>query len=126
MDDVPSGLPELLRARKLQKRAGEAGFDWPGPAPVVAKLQEELQELDEAMQEGDEDHVREELGDFLFAAVNLARKLKVDPGRALREANAKFEARFRAMEERAGGQAAFFALSLEQQEVLWQKIKSKE
>lgn len=123
MDGVAPGLPEWMRAKKLQKRAAEAGFDWPGPAPVLDKLEEEGAELREAIATEDAEHVAEELGDLLFAAVNLARQLKIDPGVALRAANAKFEARFRAMETAAGGTKAFAELNLEQQEALWQQIK---
>jgi ATP diphosphatase len=123
MDGVAPGLPEWMRAKKLQKRAAEAGFDWPDAEPVLDKLGEEAQEVREAMASGDPVHIEEELGDLLFAAVNLARQLKVDPGKALRRANAKFEQRFRAMEERAGGAEALAALDLDAQEALWQAVK---
>lgn len=123
MDGVAAGLPEWMRARKLQKRAAQAGFDWPGPEPVLEKLDEERREVSEAIASGDRDHIEEELGDFLFAAVNLARQLKIDPGVALRRANGKFEQRFRAMEDQAGGTEAFAALDLEAQEQLWQMVK---
>jgi ATP diphosphatase len=123
MDGVAAGLPEWMRAKKLQKRAAEAGFDWPEAGPVLDKLNEEAREVREAMVSGDEAHIEEEVGDLLFAAVNLARQLKVDPGKALRGANAKFEHRFRAMEERAGGADALAALDLDEQEALWQAVK---
>jgi len=126
MDDVAAGLPEWLRAKKLQKRAAQAGFDWPEPAPVLDKLAEELDEVGEALRGGEAHRIEEELGDLLFAAVNLARQLKVDPGVALRGANAKFEARFRAMEDRAGGADALATLDLEAQEALWQRVKNGE
>jgi ATP diphosphatase len=123
MDGVAAGLPEWLRAKKLQKRAAEAGFDWPDAEPVLNKLDEEAREVREAMASGDPTHIEEEIGDLLFAAVNLARQLKVDPGKALRGANAKFEQRFRAMEERAGGTDTLAALDLDEQEALWQAVK---
>lgn len=123
MDDVPRGMPELLRARKLQQRAAQAGFDWPDATPVLDKLREELLEIEAAMAAGPAEAVEDELGDLLFVVVNLARKLDLDPGRALRRANAKFEARFRAMESGAGGSAAFARLDLDQQEALWQSVK---
>jgi ATP diphosphatase len=123
MDGVAAGLPEWLRAKKLQKRAAEAGFDWPDAEPVLDKLDEEAREVREAMASGDPTHIEEEIGDLLFAAVNLARQLKVDPGKALRGANAKFEQRFRAMEERAGGTDTLAALDLDEQEALWQAVK---
>ncbi len=123
MDGVAPGLPEWMRARKLQKRAAQAGFDWPGPEPVLEKLEEERQEVRQAIAGGNQDHIEEELGDLLFAAVNLARQLKLDPGVALRRANRKFEQRFRAMEEQAGGTEAFASLDLDAQEQLWQMVK---
>lgn len=126
MDGVTAGLPELLRAHKLQKKAAKAGFDWPDAEPVLDKLDEEMDEIRDAMESGDADALREEVGDLLFAVVNLARKLKVDSGRALREANAKFEQRFRAMEQESGGTAAFSELDLEAQEAVWQTVKRKE
>ncbi len=126
MDGVAAGLPEWMRAKKLQKRAAGAGFDWPGPAPVLDKLTEETGEVAEAIADGDRAKITEEIGDLLFAAVNLARQLNVDPGDALRGANAKFEARFRAMEDLAGGADALAALDLEAQERLWVAVKAGE
>jgi ATP diphosphatase len=123
MDGVAAGLPEWMRAKKLQKRAARAGFDWPEAAPVLEKLEEECDEIARAIEGGDAVEIEEELGDLLFAAINLARKLDVDPGRALRIANAKFEARFRAMEALAGDAEAFAALDLDGQEALWQRVK---
>lgn len=123
MDGVAPGIPEWMRAKKLQKRAAQAGFDWPGPEPVLDKLAEESREVADAIADGDRDAIAEEVGDLLFAAVNLARQLKVDPGDALRAANAKFEWRFRAMESRAGGTEALAALDLDAQEALWVAVK---
>ena len=97
--DVPVALPALPRAQKLQKRAGRVGFDWDGPAGVLARLEEELAELREAVAAGKGAAVAGELGDLLFTCVNLARHLKVDGETALRGANARFEARFTAMED---------------------------
>ena len=116
-------LPALMRAEKLQKRAARVGFDWPDPAGPADKVREELQELAEA---GDEAARIEEAGDLLFAAVNLVRAHGIAPEDALRAANAKFEARFRAMEALAASQDVdFAALDLERQEELWQAVKSK-
>jgi ATP diphosphatase len=123
MDGVPRGMSELVRARKIQKRAAQAGFDWPSADPVLDKIDEELDEIREAMAGGDESALRDEVGDLLFAVVNLARKLGQDPGRALREANAKFEGRFRAMEDALGGSDALAERSLDEQEALWQTVK---
>ncbi|WP_027134469.1 nucleoside triphosphate pyrophosphohydrolase [Geminicoccus roseus] len=98
LDDIPVGFPALVRAEKLQKRAARVGFDWGALAPVVAKIREELAEVEEA---ADPAHQAEEIGDLLFAVANLARHLKVDPEEALRGTNAKFERRFRAVEAAA-------------------------
>ena len=115
---VAKALPALLRAEKLQKRAARTGFDWPDTRGVMAKIEEELREVHEAA--SPEEH-QEEVGDLLFAVVNLARHLKVDAEVALRGANAKFEARFRAMEAMAGD--GFAGLSLDEKERLWQSAK---
>jgi len=126
LDDVPRGMAELQRAVKLQKRAARVGFDWASPEPVLDKFAEEAQEMREAMQSGDLDQMEDELGDLLFVLANLARQLKIDPARALRRSNAKFELRFRAIEEAAGGFEALQALSLEEMETLWQQVKRKQ
>lgn len=115
---VAKALPALLRAEKLQKRAARTGFDWPDTRGVIAKIEEELQEVHDAA--SPQEH-HEEVGDLLFAVVNLARHLKVDAEAALRDANAKFETRFRNMEQSAGER--FSGLSLEQKEALWQQAK---
>ena len=98
LDGVARSLPALLRARKLGKRAAGVGFDWPDPDGVRAKVDEELGELDEARHSGNQAAVSEEFGDLLFAIANLGRHLDIDPEEALREANDKFERRFRAVE----------------------------
>lgn len=95
---VSRGLPALRRSVKLQKRAARVGFDWPGPEPVFDKLTEEVEELKAAMAADDADGIEEEVGDLFFALTNLARKLGIDPGGALRRSNLKFEKRFRGME----------------------------
>jgi len=121
MDGVALALPALMRAQKLQKRAARTGFDWPEPAGSEAKILEEIAELNEA---SSNEYKVEEAGDLLFAAVNFVRAHGVDAEEALRAANAKFEKRFRAMEQMGG--EGFAELSLEQQEELWQKVKSAE
>jgi ATP diphosphatase len=128
LDDVPKALPEWQRALKLQKRGANVGYDWPGPAPVIAKLEEELDEVREALamppSPERQDALEDEIGDLLFVAMNLARKAKVDPGVALRRANAKYERRFRQMEALARAQGREFAtLSLAEQEALWTEAK---
>ena len=114
---VAPALPALERAAKLQKRAASTGFDWPDIAGPVAKIHEELAEIAAAPPE----MVEEEVGDLLFAAVNFARHLKVDPEEALRKANRKFEARFRTIEQAPG----FQGMSLEEKEALWQAAKGR-
>ncbi len=94
LDDVPSGLPGLVRAVKLTKRAARVGFDWPDALTVMDKLREETAELEVEIAAGDKAKAREELGDLLFVCANLARKLDVDPEDTLRAANAKFIRRF--------------------------------
>ena len=124
MDGIPAGMAELQRSVKMQKRAALAGFDWPSAEPVLDKVDEEVNELREAMANIDRDDMEDELGDLLFSAVNLARKLKIDPAGALRRSNAKFEARFRAMEQLAGGQDNLKVLDLNDMESLWQTVKN--
>lgn len=95
---VGKGLPALLRAAKLQKKAAKVGFDWPDQAGVLAKLREELDELQAAIADDDDAAANEELGDLLFSVVNLARFRKLDPEVLMAAANTKFETRFAAME----------------------------
>jgi ATP diphosphatase len=122
LDGVATALPALLRAEKLQRRAARSGFDWPDPSGPAGKVAEEINELNDAPQE----QRAEEAGDLLFATVNLVRAYGIAPEDALRAANIKFERRFRAMEQLAGGHQAFAALSLDQQEQLWQRVKTAE
>jgi ATP diphosphatase len=115
---VARALPALLRAEKLQKRAARTGFDWPDASGARAKILEELDEIASAPAE----ELEEEVGDLLFAVVNFARHLKIDPEAALRRANDKFERRFRAMEAMDDG---FAALSLDEKEQLWVQAKER-
>jgi len=124
LDGVALALPALMRAEKLQKRAARQGFDWPDTIGPAAKLAEEIEELAVA---GTDTERMEEAGDLLFAAVNLVRAHSIAPEEALCAANAKFERRFRAMEELAGKDGLdFAALNLDQQEALWQAVKRSE
>lgn len=124
---VALSLPALLRAEKLQKRAARTGFDWTEAVHIFDKLEEETAEVREAMASGDADAIEDEIGDLLFVAANLARRLSVDPEQALRRANAKFERRFRAMEAAAAEAGVDFAtLSLDEQEAYWQSVKKAE
>lgn len=100
LDDVSHGYPALMRASKLQKRAARVGFDWPSALPVFEKIHEEVDEVKAEIESGDKAALEAELGDLLFACVNLARKLDVDPETALRSSNAKFEKRFKHIEHR--------------------------
>ncbi|MEM6627916.1 MAG: nucleoside triphosphate pyrophosphohydrolase [Pseudomonadota bacterium] len=127
LDGVALALPALMRAEKLQKRAARTGFDWPTPTEIFDKLDEETAELKDAIASGDTRHMAEEVGDLLFVAANLARKLKIDPEEALRAANSKFERRFRAMERAAETNAQTFSeLDLDAQEALWTQVKQDE
>ncbi len=125
---ISSGLPEWKRAMKLQQRAATVGFSWPGPQPVLDKLIEEVGEVRAEFEQGaDPARLEDEIGDVLFVAVNLARHAGVDFSRALRHANAKFERRFRRMEELAAGDGGTFAeRDLAAQEALWQRAKAQE
>jgi len=128
VEGVPSALPALTRALKLQKKAARVGFDWDKPRPVLAKLREEIDEIEvELDREAGREAVGEELGDLLFAVANLARHLSVDPEAALRAGNAKFERRFKAMEARlALSGRTPEACSLDELEVEWQAAKAAE
>lgn len=127
LDDVPSTLPALARAVKLQKRAAQVGFDWPQALPVVDKVREELDEVLEAMSENDEQAIAEELGDLLFVVTNLARHLKVNPEMALRAANSKFERRFRFIEQALQASGRDIAqCDLESLDALWGEAKKLE
>lgn len=117
---VALALPALLRATKIQKRAARTGFDWPDPSGARAKIVEEMDEVDRA--ESNAERI-EEIGDLLFAVVNWARHLGVEPEAALRSANEKFEGRFRTMEAMAGD--AFAGLSLADKDALWDVAKER-
>ncbi len=125
LDDVPRALPAMERARKLQKRAAQVGFDWAGIGPVLEKLKEEVQEFEEALAGGDAERMSDELGDVLFAAVNLARHSKIEPEVALRYANRRFEVRFKWIEVAltAKGRSLKEA-SLEELDMLWDEAKA--
>ncbi|MCC6008941.1 MAG: nucleoside triphosphate pyrophosphohydrolase [Rhodobacteraceae bacterium] len=126
LDGVALGLPALMRAVKLQKRAARVGFDWPEPAEVLDKLAEEARELVEA-RDTSANHREEEMGDLLFVMANLARHLDIDPEAALRRANAKFERRFRFIEESLDVMGIPFSdTSLAEMEALWQEAKRRE
>ena len=127
LDGVPLALPALTRAMKLQEKAGKVGFDWNDVSAVLAKVREELVEVEAEIVTGSAQSLAGEVGDLLFAAVNLARHLKVDPAAALRGANAKFERRFAHIENRlAEDGRAPEGSSLDEMEELWVEAKAKE
>lgn len=124
LNDVPHYYPALMRAEKVQKKAKGVGFDWDNISDVYKKVYEELQELKDAETENSAERIEEEYGDFLFAAVNLGRFLKLTPELALTKASEKFINRFKKMEEEAVRQNLDLgSMSLEEMDVLWNKIK---
>lgn len=125
--DVPVALPALLRAQKLQSRASRVGFDWPDVVGVIEKIEEELDETKEALASGDNEKIAEEIGDLLFAVVNLARFMNQDAESALRGTNDKFTRRFHHVEAMAKAQGREMkTMNLEELEALWQDAKKKE
>ncbi len=126
MTDVAESLPALWRAEKIQKKAKKVGFDWPDVGGAMSKLQEELQELTEAQTEGDKAHIEEELGDLLFAAVNVARFYDIDPETALHKSSDKFIGRFDYVETEAKkGGSELKDMSLEELDALYNAGKQK-
>lgn len=128
LHDCGKGLPELLRASKLTRKAAKVGFDWPDHAGVIDKIREETHEVEETLTMADDDpRVAEELGDLLFAVVNLCRRRGVNPEVALHTANQKFIRRFNAVEQDiAARRTPLGEASLEQLEAAWQRVKSQE
>ena len=125
--DVPLALPALMRAEKLQKRAARVGFDWEETSQVIAKIEEELAECKEALARGNKEDFAEEIGDLLFAAVNLARFEKVDAEEALRQCNAKFTRRFQHVEAALAAQGKTLSnASLAEMEHFWNDAKQRE
>jgi MazG family protein len=127
LDGIPRSAPALLRATRAGEKAGAVGFDWPDADGPRAKIDEELGELDEARRAGDRAHMQRELGDTLFALVNLARKLGLDAEQALRDATDRFATRFRHVETALAGEGrAVSDANPEEQERLWQSAKRAE
>lgn len=121
---VPGTLPALLLSKRLQEKAATVGFDWPSDDGVLEKLHEEIQELREAHESGDREHVEEEFGDVFFLLANLARRWGIDPESAARGTCQKFLRRFTLMEERAGG--SIKGMTLENLDALWDQAKERE
>jgi len=125
LDGIALAFPALLRAGKVSRRAARIGFDWPDAGAVIPKLAEEIGEIEAEIADGaDKDRLEDEVGDLLFAAANLARKLDVEPETALRRATAKFERRFRAVEALAAERGV--GKDLDALEALWQEVKRAE
>jgi ATP diphosphatase len=124
---VPAGLPALARALKLQKKAARVGFDWGQPAPIIAKIREEADEIAGAIEGNDREQIAGEIGDLLFAVVNLARQLDMDPESALRTTNVKFERRFASIEQALKARGKTPAQStLAEMDALWDEAKQAE
>lgn len=129
LDNVPIALPSLLRTAKLQKRCAKVGFDWSELEPTIQKVEEELQEVRDEVskQPQNPQAIEEEIGDLLFASVNVARHLKLNPEEALRKANLKFERRFRQVEQSilASGRQ-LEQVSLAEMDLIWDQVKQQE
>jgi nucleoside triphosphate diphosphatase len=124
---VPVGLPALTRASKLQAKASKVGFDWNDPMAVLAKIREEADEIQSELTRGDRAAAGAEIGDLLFAVVNLARHVGADPEGVLRACNAKFERRFAAVEELLAGRGKRPSdASLDEMDALWNEVKAAE
>lgn len=125
LDGVPKEFPALMRAEKIQKKAAKVGFEWDDIHGAIHKFQEELGEFKEAIEEEDAEHLTEELGDLLFALVNVARYVKVDPELALQQSTAKFVQRFHYIEEKARrNNKDLKDMSLEEMDALWDEAKA--
>nr|WP_283777853.1 nucleoside triphosphate pyrophosphohydrolase [Sansalvadorimonas sp. 2012CJ34-2] len=126
LDAVPNNLPALMIAQKLQDKAAKVNFDWPDVRPVLAKLREELDEIEEALDKGEQEEIAAEVGDFLFAATNLARHLDVDAEQSVRGCNQKFRNRFSYIERAVKAQGRDInKCTLEELDALWDEAKLK-
>lgn len=127
LDDVPRPLPALSRAEKLDKRAARAGFDWPDADAVIAKVREEIDEVQDAAHKGQRDKVHEEIGDLLFAVASLARHLDIEPEAALTDANIKFTRRFHHIEARCREQGISVSeAGMEKLDAFWNEIRARD
>jgi MazG family protein len=121
LDGIPSSFPQLLRAQKLQKKASKAGFDWENHIGAMEKVKEEILEIEEEIKNDNQKNIEEEIGDLIFAVINLSRKLKVNPEDALEKTNNKFEKRVRYIESKLDMKKS----SLEEMEKYWQEAKNE-
>ncbi len=127
MDGIPRHLPALQKAQKVQRRAGEVGFDWENPKDVLNKIAEEIDELRSEISQSRKEQLSDEIGDILFSVVNLSRFLEVDAEGALRGTISKFIARFKTMEQEAAASGKTLdGFSLEEMDAMWEAIKAKE
>ena len=127
LDGVKNSQAALARAMDLQRMASTVGFDWNDPRAVLAKLREEADEIEAALDAGDDAHVAEEVGDLLFVVVNLARHARADPEMALRAANVKFERRFGHIEHALAARGVSLeSATLAEMDALWNEAKTKE
>ncbi|MES2701776.1 MAG: nucleoside triphosphate pyrophosphohydrolase [Bacteroidota bacterium] len=127
LSGVPPAMPALIKALRLQEKTKQVGFEWENTAQVQAKVAEELGELYEAVEKGDQKEVEAELGDVLFAMINYSRFVKVDPERALELTNKKFIRRFQRVEELAGEQGkSLHDMTLWEMDALWNQVKKEE
>jgi ATP diphosphatase len=126
LDDIPRSMPATLEASKLGSKAAKVGFDWPDASGLFDKLAEETAELRAEIARADTDRIESEFGDLLFTTMNLARHLNLDAESALRRSNAKFRARFAAMELSSGGTTQLQAMSTEELDRLWTAAKAGE
>ena len=125
--DIPTSLPPILKAKKIQKKASKKGFDWKDSIGVIEKVEEELKELKLEIQQNNNENIKDELGDLLFSIINLSRHLEIDASEAINQANHKFVKRFRLMEEEISqGNQKIDNLTSEELEEFWVKIKSHE
>ncbi len=123
---TPKGLPALMEAEKIGKKTKKFGFDWHNTKDVLAKVKEEVSEIEDAIDRNSKEDTASEIGDALFSLAQLARHLNMDPEQCLRQTNTRFRTRFQLMlEEVHGDESAFTALSDEQKEALWAKVKKK-
>lgn len=127
LSGVPPAMPALVKALRLQEKTKTVGFEWENTAQVQEKVDEEIQELYEAVTSGDHKNIEEEFGDVLFALINYARFVKVDPERALEQTNKKFIRRFQRVETLAGEQGkSLHDMTLMEMDALWNKVKEEE
>jgi ATP diphosphatase len=127
LSGVPAGLPALARALKLQQKAGKVGFDWNDPKAVLAKIREETQEIEAELESGKRREIEAEIGDLMFAVVNLARHLDIDTETALRATNQKFERRFASIEDALAAQGKTpKGATLDEMDALWNQAKAAE